>query len=552
MDPILDSPPHLLLLLGALVAAALAWAVHRRASLYRLLAGIAFASEGLLPLVGHLPAILLNFHQGPAFFARIAQRAPSPTVRIHIPFLPAIIFTSDPLAIEQVLTKLDTFAKGHFFQSRSRDLFGNGIINSDGAMWKIQRKAGASFFSPRNIKRWVEEVFPLHMTRLHAVLARAAAANVVVNVQELVLEFTLRVFLDIAYGITVGPDEELPADVRAFGDAFDAATAGIEYRFFAPWWKVEEMVTTRGSEMAKNVKIVKDFGNNIVAMRRKAMAQEAGGAAGADDYDHQDLLSLFIECARRTEESEEPVTDDVLSDWILNFLSAARDTTAQAITWALYKVFGDAKVASALRTELLNRLPPPPSLDTSPTPVVSYDDFKPKNLPYTHAVVHETLRLYPSVPMELKEAQQEDIEFPRAPGNDGDVSSGKARSTTTVPAGSIIIWSPYAMGRSTRLWGSEAARFDPDRWLEADDDDDSQCSETQEPKAMRMRKSPPSPYVFTAFNAGPRTCLGKNLAVVEVACVLAAVIRRWDLEIVSGGEIGNGLTLPMRKGLMCR
>ncbi|KAJ3161543.1 hypothetical protein HDU88_007276, partial [Geranomyces variabilis] len=234
MDPLLDSLPHLLLLLGALVAAALAWAVHRRASLHRPLAGIAF-----------------------------------------------------------------------------RDLFGNGIINSDGAMWKIQRKAGASFFSPRNIKRWVEEVFPLHMTRLHAVLARAAAANVVVNVQELVLEFTLRVFLDIAYGITVGPDEELPADVRAFGDAFDAATAGIEYRFFAPWWKVEEMVTTRGSEMAKNVRIVKDFGNNIVAMRRKAMAQEAGGAAGADDYDHQDLLSLFIECARRTEESDEPTIDTV-------------------------------------------------------------------------------------------------------------------------------------------------------------------------------------------------------------------------------------------------
>ncbi|KAJ3005736.1 hypothetical protein HKX48_000494 [Thoreauomyces humboldtii] len=499
------------------------------------LAGVKYASEGLLPIVGHLPALVLNFKEGPKFFNRIAQRSSTPTVRIHIPVLPPIILTSDPAAIEQVLTQLDTFAKGHFFQSRSLDLFGAGIINSDGTMWKIQRKAGAGFFSPRNVKRWVEEVFPRHMTRVHHLFSRAADSGDQVDVQEVMLDFTLRVFLDIAYGVVVGCDEDLPADVRAFGDAFDAATAGIEYRFFAPWWKVEEMATSRGKEMKRNIAIVKDFGKDLVARRRKAMEARTNGDGDASQFDDQDLLSLFIECARRTENTDEEVTDDMLADWILNFLSAARDTTAQAITWTLFLVSSNPDVLGTLRSELERSLP---------SHEANIDHYKPKSLPYTHAVIHETLRLYPSVPMEVKEAQQE---YPLFPLNGKD----EPTITTKVPAGSIIVWSPYAMGRSSRLWGPDAETFSPGRWLEADDDEDATRLEgSSAPLPKRFQRSPPSPYVYPVFNGGPRSCLGKNLAVMEIACAVAAVVKRWDVKVVSGGQIGNGLTLPMRGGLI--
>ena len=70
--------------------------------------------------------------------------------------------------------------------------------------------------------------------------------------------------------------------------------------------------------------------------------------------------------------------------------------------------------------------------------------------PYLHAVVHETLRLYPSVPMELKMAVNDDI-LP-----DG----------TFVPAGSCVSFSPYMLGRSRGLWGPDAADFKPGRWLD--------------------------------------------------------------------------------------
>ena len=72
--------------------------------------------------------------------------------------------------------------------------------------------------------------------------------------------------------------------------------------------------------------------------------------------------------------------------------------------------------------------------------------------PYLHAVVHETLRLYPSVPMELKMAVNDDI-LP-----DG----------TFVPAGSCVSFSPYMLGRSRGLWGADAADFRPERWLDAE------------------------------------------------------------------------------------
>jgi cytochrome P450 len=146
---------------------------------------------------------------------------------------------------------------------------------------------------------------------------------------------------------------------------------------------------------------------------------------------------------------------------------------------------------------------------TSPT----YDQIK--SMKYANAVFHETLRLYPSVPTEIKTANQDDT-LP-----DG----------TFVPKGAVVSWSPYCMGRTTAIWGPDAKEFRPERWLE-------------------MERNP-SPFDYPVFNAGPRVCLGKNMAELEGVFVIVSMLRVFEVSVLEGEKVtyANSVTLPMKDGL---
>ena len=129
-------------------------------------------------------------------------------------------------------------------------------------------------------------------------------------------------------------------------------------------------------------------------------------------------------------------------------------------------------------------------------------------------MLKEALRLHPSVPKDVKIARARDT-LP-----DG----------TVVPAGCAVAYLPWVMGRLEALWGPTAGAFDPERFL---------------------GPQQPSSFLFTAFNAGPRLCLGQHLALVEGAATLATLFRRFTFELAPGQNIayGESLTLPMAEGM---
>lgn len=139
-------------------------------------------------------------------------------------------------------------------------------------------------------------------------------------------------------------------------------------------------------------------------------------------------------------------------------------------------------------------------------------------LQYLQAALSETLRLHPAVPIDNKEAAADDV-LP-----DG----------TPVKKGSIVGYVPYSMGRMTFLWGDDAADFKPERWL----DDDGHFQ-------------PQPPFKFTAFQAGPRTCLGKDSAFLQMKMTAALVLRFFALRLVPDHpvEYRPMLVLALRHGL---
>jgi cytochrome P450 len=185
-----------------------------------------------------------------------------------------------------------------------------------------------------------------------------------------------------------------------------------------------------------------------------------------------------------------------------------RDTTAQALSWTFFMLSQNPRALESLLDEIDETL----GDSQSPT----YDQVK--GMKYAKAVFHETLRLYPSVPSNMKTANRDDI-LP-----DG----------TFVPKDTIVSWNLYAMGRTAAIWGDDAKEFKPERWLS-------------------MEKQPNS-FDYPVFNAGPRTCLGKSMAELEGVYVIVSLLRRFRFDVLEPEKVtyANSLTLPMKNGLKVR
>ena len=192
---------------------------------------------------------------------------------------------------------------------------------------------------------------------------------------------------------------------------------------------------------------------------------------------------------------------------MLNFLIAGRDTTAQGMSWCLYLVTQHPEVEQKILREVET---------VCGQGALTYDQLK--DLKYLEAVLRESLRLYPSVPLDTKTTLEDDT-LP-----DG----------TFVPRGSMLIYNSFGMGRSKAIWGSDAADFRPERWLSDD---------------------VKTPYENPVFHAGPRECLGKRLALVEMKTVMASLLKHCRLRLaVPAASIlpDSSATLGMSSGLKCQ
>lgn len=437
------------------------------------------------PIIGSVFSIASNKHRRVLWIADILHQCPSSTFTLHRSLGSRHVFTANPSVVQHILkSHFPLYHKGPTLHRSLGDFLGNGIFNSDGPTWKFQRQLSSHQFNARSLRKFVETVVDTELTnRLLPILSSAAASSAVLDFQDLLQRFTFDNICRIAFGFD--PSYLLPSlpDTK-FARAFEESTKLSSERFNAAIplvWKIKKLLNI-GSEKRLRIAIseVRDLAKKIVREKRQELKEKSS-------LDSVDLLSRFLNSGISDE--------DFVTDIVISFILAGRDTTSAALTWFFWLLRKHPNVEKEILKEIKEK---------SDAPV--YDEVK--DMVYTHAALCESMRLYPPVPVDTKEAAEDDV-LP-----DG----------TFVRKGTRVAYHVYAMGRSEKLWGPDWAQFRPERWLRVDDDGPGLEEEGRKWKFVAV-----DPFTYPVFQAGPRVCLGKEMAFLQMKRIVGGVLKRFTV-----------------------
>ncbi|CAN1802354.1 Cytochrome P450 94B3 [Linum perenne] len=436
------------------------------------------------PIIGSLFSFYNNRRRLLNWYTDLLSLSPTSTIVLRRPGTRRTIITANPSNVEHILkTNFPNFPKGQPFTDLLGDLLGRGIFNSDGDLWSSQRKLASHQFTTKCLRDFVfVSLKDQVQNRLLPLLEHAADTCRVVDLQDLFKRFAF----DVVCKVSLGTDPccmDLSGEAPPFVGAFDTAAEISAMRSVAPIsavWRLKRFFNV-GSEkkLREAIELVHSSVEEIV--QAKKSKKEAGG---------DDLLSRLLR-------SEKQYDDVLIRDMVISFIMAGRDTTSAAMTWLFWLLSKHADVEESVVEEVNNLVNG------------EYETLKEMNM--LTACLYESMRLYPPVAWDSKHAANDDV-LP-----DG----------TEVRKGDRVTYFPYGMGRMKKVWGWDRLDFKPERWLEAE-------SSVDDGNKVMMKRV--SPYKFPVFQAGPRVCLGKEMALIQMKYVVSSVVRRFEFRPVCVDE----------------
>ncbi|KAF7367008.1 Cytochrome P450 [Mycena sanguinolenta] len=409
------------------------------------------------------------------------------------------IFTCEPQYIKAMLaTQFSSFEKGAAFRDVFNPLLGTGVFASDGPMWKFHRDMTRPFFEKHRISDF--DNFDTHMEDAITQMKNRLREGYAIDFQEVMG----RVTLDSASAFLFGHDFRSLAEplsyphyvfqsstaetktktpssfARAFLGAQDTISVRMRYMDFWPlaeFWK---------DEIKEPMRVVERFLDPIldgVVTKRRAAKNAPHSAQEKTAAEPETLLEHLVE-----------YTDDIktLRDELLNISVAGRDTVTCLTTFTIYMLAEHPDVLAKLRQEIFERL------GEKGRP--SVDDIK--DMKYLRAVLNETLRLYPPVPINIRTSIKGVVLPPIKAGD----------KPFYIPPNTMIPYAPIVMHRRKDLWGPDALKFDPERFIDE-----------------RLHKYLiPSPFIFLPFNGGPRICLGQQFAYQEASFIIIRTLQAFS------------------------
>ncbi len=373
--------------------------------------------------------------------------------------------------------------------AKLRLLLGNGLVTSEGDFWRRQRRIAQPAFHRERIAGFVRTM-AVATDDLANRWAQAATPTLSSNISEDMMKLTLRIA-----GETLC-SQDISDEADRLGGSVKHVLEHFHWLTNAPFPFPEYWPTLGNLRFWKAIRNIEGVLADYIEERRRSTEV------------HHDLLSMFMEAV--DEETGEQMDDRQLLDEAKTMLGAGYETTAVALSWALFLLSQHPDVAERLAEEADAVLG-----DTLPSPETV------SQLTYARQVFFETMRLYPPVWAFARRAREDD-------------TIGGFR----IPKGAIVFVGIRNLHRHPEYWENPLT-FDPGRFA---------------PELVEARRKMPSgKYSYIPFIAGQRKCIGDHFALTEGTLVLAMLAQRFRFERKPGSETivpEPRLTLRPKDGYM--
>lgn len=408
------------------------------------------------------------------------------TAESYQPPVKSVIYVMKQAALSDLfVTHADRFEQSHLLRRIIKPVWRNGIATGLGTHWRWQRRAAAPVFTPKSVSAIIPAASDAAKNLLSTWHALGDSPR---EVTHDLGDAAQQVVLDGLLGRL--SDARSTALLQQHGAELTGRTGRINYAdlLMLPDWS-------------------RRFLGPTLSGPSKALHREIAARLTAltDSEDTGALLQLLQHS--KDPESGQIMSQDLLRDNIVGSISAGRETTALAISWALYLLALDQDSQTRLRDEIVSVMG---DADITADMV--------GKLTLTRSVLHEAMRLYPPAPQIARDCI-------------ADTSIGGI----AIKKGTVVSVPIYAIHRSSLHWDSPNA-FDPDRFTAPD----------AFAKHNRFRYLP--------FGGGARVCLGQAFAMTEAVVILAYLLRALHVSDATRGEMRfeTGAALRAKGGIHLR
>ncbi|KAI1718381.1 cytochrome p450 domain-containing protein [Ditylenchus destructor] len=360
---------------------------------------------------------------------------------------------------------------------------GEGLLLSHGEKWKKQRKMLTPTFHFNMLSGYIE-AFNKHALTFTQVLNEFADGETVTDVYTRVGACTLDIIAETAMGIELKAQNN---ENQAYANAVHMFNfCSFKYACNPQWW-IPGLWYFFGyaQQTLDSVRTLKDMSRNVIQERCKIYEKERQASLAETNPDNQvpKKRKAFLDNLLDMQE-ENKLSFEELREQVDTFMFAGHDTTAHAISWAIWSLACHPEIQNRAYVELTENLGPDPER------YLTTEDLN--SLKYLDMCVKETLRMFPSVPI-VQRTLKNEMEI-----------GGKI-----VPMGSVIDICPIMIHHNEKIYPNHES-FDPENFST---------------ERIRTRHA----YDYIPFSAGPRNCIGQKFAMLEVKVVLVYILRRFRL-----------------------
>lgn len=354
----------------------------------------------------------------------------------------------------------------------------HGVFNAEGEEWKIHRRIIAKGLDVKH----QQQFFPSMLTvveRLYKKMGVISDSNESYCIQEDLLRFTVDVTTTLAFGIEMNTLEQEGGVIQ---EHLDKLFPMIFKRINEPFPLYKIYKTKKDREFDKAVKEVDKLIDVFIQTGRERLKNHP-----ELNENPSNLLESIILAA----EEENVFEDKDIKGNLLTLLMAGEDTTAHSLAWAVYFLGQYPKVQEKLHQEAAQIL-------AHESFLTSYSKLS--ELPYTEAVINESIRLKPVAPLLIFQ-----------PTKDVEIENYIFKKGSRV-------FTQFRLGSTSDTYFTNAQSFMPERWL----------------KDHSVAKCPMHNLdAYTPFGSGPRFCPGKNLAMLEMKLILTMLMKNFTIEMVT-------------------